>query len=115
MACGSSPARWTPSPGWHEGKHGYEVVVPDLPGYGLSIARPALFDCARWVDCAADLVAGEAQRSGRPVVVFGLSVGGYLAYLAAAQSRQASGVIATTLADTRLPLVRDQTVRHPWV
>jgi alpha-beta hydrolase superfamily lysophospholipase len=96
-------------------ERGYEVVVPDLPGYGLSTAPPALFDYARWVDCAADLVAAEAQRSGRPVVVFGLSVGGYLAYLAAAQSRQAAGVIATTLADTRLPVVRDQTVRHPWI
>jgi alpha-beta hydrolase superfamily lysophospholipase len=95
--------------------HGYEIVMPDLPGYGLSIAPAELFHYARWVDCVADLVAAEIHRSGRPVVVFGLSAGGYLAYLAAAQSRQAAGVIATTLADTRLPLVRDQSVRQPWV
>ncbi len=42
-----------------------------------------------------------------------MSVGGYLAYLAAAQWRKAAGVIATTLADPRLPIVRDQFAKHP--
>src|SRR6266566_4422272 len=56
--------------------HGYEVVLPDLPGYGLSVARAELFSYSRWVDCAADLVEAEARRSGRPVVLFGMSVGG---------------------------------------
>jgi alpha-beta hydrolase superfamily lysophospholipase len=93
--------------------HGYEVVMPDLPGYGLSLAPAALFSYARWVDCAADLVQAEIQQTGRPMVLFGLSVGGYLAYLAAAQGRNAAGVIATTLADPRLPIVRDQLARHP--
>jgi alpha-beta hydrolase superfamily lysophospholipase len=93
--------------------HGYEVVLPDLPGYGLSLAPTALFSYARWVDCAADLVEVEIQRTGRPVALFGMSVGGYLAYLAAAQGRKAAGVIATTLADPRLPIVRDQFARHP--
>jgi alpha-beta hydrolase superfamily lysophospholipase len=46
--------------------HGYEVVMPDLPGYGLSLAAAALFSYARWVDCAADLVEAERQRTGRP-------------------------------------------------
>ena len=93
--------------------HGYEVVAPDLPGYGLSLAPAALFSYARWVDCAADLVEAEMQRTGRPVALFGMSVGGYLAYLAAAQGRKAAGVIATTLADPRLPIVRDQFARQP--
>jgi alpha-beta hydrolase superfamily lysophospholipase len=93
--------------------HGYGVVIPDLPGYGLSLAPAALFSYARWVDCAADLVEAEIQRTGRPVALFGMSVGGYLAYLAAAQGRKAAGVIASTLADPRLPIVRDQFARHP--
>lgn len=95
--------------------HGYEVLVPDLPGYGLSVAPAALFSYACWVDCAVDLVQAEIQRTGRPVVLFGMSVGGYLAYLAAAQGRQAAGVIATTLADPRLPVVRDQFAKSPWM
>ncbi len=93
--------------------HGYEAVMPDLPGYGLSLAPAELFDYQRWVDCAADLVEAEARRTGRPVVLFGISIGGYLAYLAAAQGRKAAGVFATTLADPRLPIVRDQLARHP--
>jgi alpha-beta hydrolase superfamily lysophospholipase len=94
-------------------RHGFEVVLPDLPGYGLSVASPELFDYQRWVDCAADLADAEEQCSGRPVVLFGMSVGGYAAYLTAAQRRQAAGVIATTLADPRLPIVQRQLARHP--
>src|SRR5262249_58545446 len=52
--------------------HGYEVVMPDLPGYGLSVAPGALFSYACWVDCAADLLRAESQRTGRPVALFGM-------------------------------------------
>jgi alpha-beta hydrolase superfamily lysophospholipase len=99
--------------GWLLRDRGYEVVLPDLPGYGLSVIPPKMFSLQRWVDCAADLADAEAARTGRPVVLFGMSVGGYIAYLAAAQGRTAAGVIATTLADPRLPIVRDQLARHP--
>jgi alpha-beta hydrolase superfamily lysophospholipase len=92
-------------------RHGYEVVAPDLPGYGLSVAPPELFSYHAWVACVADLAAAEHRRTGRPVVLFGMSVGGYLAYLAAAKGRLAAGVIATTLADPRLAIVRDQFAR----
>lgn len=93
--------------------HGYEAVLPDLPGYGLSRAAPEHFSYSRWVDFASDLVQTEIDRSHRPVVLFGLSVGGYLAYMTAARSGLVSGVIATTLADPRLPIVRDQFARNP--
>lgn len=93
--------------------HGYEVVMPDLPGFGLSRAPAALITYGGWVDCAVDLLGAERQRTGRPVAFFGLSMGGFLAYLAAAQSRQAASVIATTLGDFRLPIVRDQVARFP--
>jgi alpha-beta hydrolase superfamily lysophospholipase len=93
--------------------HGFEVVLPDLPGYGLSVAQSKMFSYERWVDCAADLVDAEARRASRPVALFGLSVGGYIAYLAAAKGRNAAGVIATTLADPRLPIVKDQLAKNP--
>jgi alpha-beta hydrolase superfamily lysophospholipase len=93
--------------------HGYEAVLPDLPGYGLSVIPTDMFIHDRWVDCVSDLIEAETQRSGRPVVVLGMSMGGYLAYLSAAQSRKAAGVIATTLADPRLPIVRDQFAKYP--
>jgi alpha-beta hydrolase superfamily lysophospholipase len=94
-------------------ENGFEVVLPDLPGYGLSMAPAEMFSYERWVECAADLAAAETRRSGRPVALCGMSVGGYLAYLAAAQGRGAAGVIATTLADPRLPIVREQGARSP--
>jgi alpha-beta hydrolase superfamily lysophospholipase len=95
--------------------HGYEAVLPDLPGYGLSVVSPGLVTHERWVDCVVDLAEAEARRTGRPVVLLGMSLGGLLAYLAAAQGRKAAGVIATTLADPRLPIVRDQFGKHPWL
>lgn len=93
--------------------HDYEIVLPDLPGYGLSDVPTELFTYDRWVDCIVELVNAESERSGRPVVLFGTSLGGYLAYLAAAKGRQAAGVIATTLGDPRLPIVRKQFSKNP--
>lgn len=93
--------------------HGYETVLPDLPGYGLSRVPNKLFHYEHWVSCVVDLVHAEFERSPKPVVLFGLSVGGYLAYLAAAKGRNVAGVMATTLADPRLPIVRDQFARFP--
>jgi alpha-beta hydrolase superfamily lysophospholipase len=94
-------------------RRGYEVVAPDLPGYGLSTITPELFTYHAWVDCVVDLVAAEKRRTGRPVVLFGMSIGGYLAYMATAKGRNVDGVVATTLADPRLAIVRDQFARHP--
>jgi alpha-beta hydrolase superfamily lysophospholipase len=86
---------------------GFSVVAPDLPGYGLSLAPARFFTYDAWVDCASDLLREEHARR-LPVVLFGLSLGGYLAYQVAARTRIASGLMATTLADPRAPLVRDQ-------
>lgn len=91
--------------------HGYEVVAPDLPGYGLSQVPDALFTYEQWVNCVTDLVRAEKERAGRPVVLLGASIGGYLAYLAAAAGAPVAAVIATTLADPRLAQVRDQFAR----
>jgi alpha-beta hydrolase superfamily lysophospholipase len=82
---------------------GYSIVAPDLPGYGLSRAawRRLTFDT--WVDCIRDLATLEQRRTGRPVVLFGLSLGGVVAYHAATSGAPIAGVIATTLADTTDP------------
>ncbi|MFW5824272.1 MAG: alpha/beta hydrolase [Marinobacter sp.] len=95
--------------------HGYEVIAPDLPGYGLSRTPRELIRHDRWVDCVVDLVAAERARHDRPVVLFGCSLGGYLAYLAAAKSKAVAGIIATTLADPRLPIVQRQFARFSWL
>jgi alpha-beta hydrolase superfamily lysophospholipase len=95
-------------------KAGYEVVAPDLPGYGLSRADPSLVNYGVWVQVLRDLVASEHRRCGRQVVLFGGSIGGYLAYLCAASMTQGpiAGVIATTLADPRDSITRKQFAKN---
>ncbi len=51
-------------------------------------------------------------RDGKPVALFGVSLGGLLAYQAAAQSGKVVGVIATTLADLRTQEARDGFARN---
>jgi alpha-beta hydrolase superfamily lysophospholipase len=80
--------------------HGYAGVFPDMPGYGLTRTPPGPFDFALWVDLVAALVAREAA-AGRPVVLFGASLGGPLAYHVAARSPHVAGLAATMLADPR--------------
>jgi alpha-beta hydrolase superfamily lysophospholipase len=87
-------------------KHGWETVAPDLPGYGLTRVPSRRFVYSLWIDCVVDLISAELARDGRPVVLFGVSLGGLLAYQAAARSRRVAGLVATTLADTREAEVR---------
>jgi alpha-beta hydrolase superfamily lysophospholipase len=86
---------------------GYEAVAPDLPGYGLTVVpdkRSLRYE--DWNAFAADFVRAEHARDGRPVVLFGLSIGGLLAYEAAARTRVPAGVVGTCLLDPRRPEVR---------
>ncbi len=96
---------------------GYEVLAPDLPGYGLSQAHPSLVTYQAWTDLLCDLASSEYQNTGRRVVLCGGSLGGYLAYLSAARMGDGpiAGVIATTLADPRSSLVKRQFARNALV
>lgn len=102
---------------------GYEVVAPDLPGYGLSAVNNTVVSYQAWVELLGDLVLAEHRRRGRPIVLCGASMGGYLAYLATAALsttlggavNPVAGIIATTLADPRLELTRKQFARNALV
>jgi alpha-beta hydrolase superfamily lysophospholipase len=96
---------------------GYDVVAPDLPGYGLSTAPTALIRYETWVELLCELVVKLHTQTGRPVVLCGASLGGYLAYLVAARLDKGlvAGIIATTLADPRTPLVKRQFARNSAV
>lgn len=94
-------------------QHGYETVAPDLPGYGLTRVPPHSLDYDLWIDCVCDLIDAELARDAKPIVLFGVSLGGILAYQAAARSRKVVGLVATTLADPREPDVRRGFARTP--
>jgi alpha-beta hydrolase superfamily lysophospholipase len=91
---------------------GYSYVAPDLPGFGLTKPGPEYDPHYRsWVALVADLIDHELARDGLPVVTFGGSIGGMLAYNATAVSGKVRGVIVTTLADVRDPDARDALAR----
>lgn len=94
-------------------RHGYEAVCPDLPGYGLTEVPRSRLTYDLWVECTSALVEAELARDGRPVVLFGVSLGGLLAYQVAARVRRVAGLVATTLADLREPDVRRAFSRTP--
>jgi alpha-beta hydrolase superfamily lysophospholipase len=96
---------------------GYRAVAPDLPLFGLTeVTKRAAVRYADWVALAADLAERESARG--PVVLFGASIGGRLAYDAAAVAATRgpiSGVIATCLLDPRDPQVRRASARNAAV
>ena len=94
-------------------RYGYSTVAPDLPGYGLTRVARRRMTYPLWVDCVCDLIDAELARDGLPIVLFGVSLGGLLAYQAAARSPRVIGLCATTLADPRERAVRRGFARHP--
>ncbi len=88
-------------------KAGFELIIPDLPGYGHSIVNKTKVVYSDWLDLANFLIEQETGKDDRPVFIFGLSAGGMLAYHAAAKNPKVQGVIATNLLDQRNMQVRD--------
>jgi pimeloyl-ACP methyl ester carboxylesterase len=72
-------------------RYGYETVAPDLPGYGLTRVPRKRMTYGLWIDCVCDLIELERARDPRPIALFGVSLGGLLAYQAAARDRVSSG------------------------
>jgi alpha-beta hydrolase superfamily lysophospholipase len=89
--------------------HGYEVIAPDLPPYGLStVSELKSMSYQDWIDIITELIEREFKRDSKPIVLLGASIGGMLAYHAACMSKHVKGLIVTTFVDTSYPEVRDQ-------
>jgi alpha-beta hydrolase superfamily lysophospholipase len=95
---------------------GYETIAPDLPGYGLT-QQPnrSAIRYQDWRDVLAAVLASQARRSTAPIVMFGLSMGGMLAYDAIARTRIPTGLVATCFFDPREPAARRGGARWPWM
>lgn len=93
-------------------QQGFEYIAPDLMGYGLT-QNPENKDVNYdlWVSCISDLIDLESAKDNRPIVLFGLSVGGMLAYQVAAKNKQIRKIIVTTMADPRSKAVQDSLSR----
>jgi pimeloyl-ACP methyl ester carboxylesterase len=75
-----------------------EVVSPDLPGYGLTITPTKRFTFSAWTECLHDFIEAELQHDPRPIILFGLSLGGIVAYHVACTAN-VKGLIATAFID----------------
>lgn len=87
-----------------------DLAAPDLPLYGStrsSDPRAVRYD--DWVELLIDFLA--AEDDGRPLVLIGGSLGGMLAYEAAARTDRVAHVIATCLLNARDPRVRSAITR----
>ncbi|WP_175547973.1 alpha/beta hydrolase [Saccharopolyspora flava] len=89
-----------------------DLLLPDLPPYGASVVdRPGGIRYGDWVELLCDLVLAERLRDDRPLVLVGASMGGMLAYEAAARTGQVSAVVATCLLDPADPEARRHAAR----
>ena len=88
-------------------KKGFEVMCPDLPGYGFTSTSSRNITFQGWIDAVNRLIETETDNDKRPVFLFGFSLGGTLAYHVAAQNKGIKGIIATCLLDQRIRKVRD--------
>lgn len=81
-------------------EQGLDVAAVDLPLYGKTVSpQPANVRYEDWVQLLIDLV--EAEDDGRPLILFGASIGGMLACEVAAHSPHIASVAATCLLDPR--------------
>ena len=88
-------------------QHGFEIIAPDLPGYGYSQVDKESINFNDWIDLVNYIILEEKRKDNRPIFLFGLSAGGMLAYHAASKNKMVEGLIATNLLDQRMQEVRD--------
>jgi len=102
---------------WSFPKNGIECICPDLPGYDLTFPlvkkskKSVLYE--DWRNVASEIV--EAEAGDCPIFIYGLSMGGMLAYDTAVMSNKINGLLGTCFLDARLPAVRKSVVRWPWL
>jgi alpha-beta hydrolase superfamily lysophospholipase len=109
-AGGNTAAMWPYAA--HLSTIGVRVTVPDLPGYGLTeVPDPGSVRYHHWRQLLIDLV--EAEQDERPLMIVGASMGGLLAYDAAAATRKAAALVVTCLLDPRAGHVRERLTWHP--
>jgi len=94
-------------------KYGFHSLALDCPGYGVTqVAPKSKVTYSDWVDLVDAFVDAQTRRQlnegrgTRPIVLFGLSAGGMLAYQVAARNANVKGVIGMTFLDQRVQEVR---------
>lgn len=93
-------------------KAGFNVICPDLPGYGYT-KIDSDFDYSSWIEVGSFMARKELEK-GRKLFMFGLSAGGMLAYNVTCNIGKAEGLIVTNILDNRYQLVRDYSAKNKF-
>ena len=83
---------------------GYNVLCPDLPGYGYSRCQKRV-TYADWIEVGSK-ITGDEMAKGRKGFPCWFKCGGMLAYNVACRHQDVSGLIVTNLLDNRDEEVR---------
>jgi len=93
-------------------KAGYNVICPDLPGYGYTSYEEPI-DYTTWINVGSFMVNKEIEK-GRKVYVFGPSAGGMLAYNVVCKREKVAGLVVTNILDNRFQIVRDYSAKNKF-
>lgn len=93
-------------------REGLDVMAVDLPLYGDTVEPdPKSVRYEDWIDLLCEFVRAETESDDRPLVLFGASMGGMLAYEIAARTGVVAHIVATCLLDPRDPAARSAATR----
>lgn len=93
-------------------KAGYNVLCPDLPGYGFSKYSKSV-TYLDWINVGSKIVENELSKS-KKVFIIGLSAGGMLAYNVACRHQNILGLIVTNILDNREEEVRIYSAKNKF-
>lgn len=94
-------------------KAGFELVAIDMPGFGCTPTRhDYTCDFDDWVKISSAFVDHEYENDSRPIVLYGLSAGGGLAFCSAGLNDKVRGVIGMCFMDMRIQAVADAACRN---
>ena len=97
-------------------KNSVDIAAVDLPLFGRTVsADPSAIRYETWIEMLKDFIA--AEDDGRPLVIFGASIGGLLAFEVAAltaNTNRISAVVTTCLLDPRDSAVLAKLTRFGW-
>lgn len=93
-------------------REGYNVICPDLPGYGFTKYNKRL-SYNDWIEVGSKIVEKELLKS-RNVFLIGLSAGEMLAYNVACKQQGISGLIVSNLLDNREEEVRIYSAKNKF-
>lgn len=93
-------------------KRGYETVALDLLNYGethVAAGHDATYD--DWIEQVVAFIDYEYERDKKPIILYGLSAGGMLAYHAASINKKVAGIVGMCFMDQRMARTRRETAR----